>query len=217
MAEAGLKVTWLKEYTGKRQALIEGLGEAMQLDWVADSDFRFFPAQPDELFGYVLHPVDLATNKAAAAADRRVPRDIVDLVTIHENILPFGAVICAAVGRFPGMSPEEMLSEITRHSRFTAEEFRVLATEKPIDVPELHRRIRRMIEDAEIFISRIPSEAVGSFFWIKARPFSLILRPWKNISGMPERGAAFGRHPLKSRGPCLNATIIHRRPLNLMR
>ena len=164
LAEAGLKITWVKEYTGKRQALIEGLGSTMQLDWVADSDFRFFPAQPDELFGYVLHPVDLATNKAAAAADRRVPRDVVDLVTIHENILPLGAVICAAVGRFPGLSPEELLSEITRHSRFTAEEFRVLAVERPIDVPELHRRIRRMIEDAEDFINRIPSEAVGFIF-----------------------------------------------------
>ncbi len=170
LAEAGLKVTWLKEHTGKRQALIEGLGEAMQLDWVADSDFRFFPAQPDEIFGYVLHPADLATNKAAAAADRRVPRDIVDLVTIHEAILPLGAVICAAVGRFPGQSPEEMLSEITRHSRFTAEEFRVLAVERPIDVPELHRRIRRMIEDAESFISRIPSEAVGFIFLDKGTP-----------------------------------------------
>lgn len=174
MVEAGLNVTWLREHTGKRQALIEGLGATMQLDWVADSDFRFFPAQPDELFGYVLHPVDLATNKAAAAADRRVPRDIVDLVTIHENILPLGAVVCAAVGRFPGQSPEELLSEITRHSRFTAEEFRVLAVERPIDVPELHRRIRRMIEDAEIFIRRIPSEAVGVVFLDGVRPFSPI-------------------------------------------
>ena len=104
----------------------------MQLDWVADSDFRFFPAQPDELFGYVLHPVDLATNKAAAAADRRVPRDIVDLVTIHENILPLWGCDLRGGRAFSGMSPEEMLSEITRHSRFTAEEFRVLATENPL-------------------------------------------------------------------------------------
>jgi hypothetical protein len=48
--------------------------------------------------------LDLATNKASAAADRREPRDIVDLVTIHESILPLGAVICAAVSRFPGQS-----------------------------------------------------------------------------------------------------------------
>lgn len=167
---AGLKLTWGKIQSGKRQAEVAGLGETMQLEWVADSAFRFFPAQPDELFGYVLHPVDLATNKASAAADRREPRDIVDLVTIHENILPLGAVVCAAVGRFPRQSPEEMLADITRHSRFTAEEFRVLATERPIDVPGLHRRIRGMIEDAEGFISRIPSDAVGFVFLADGTP-----------------------------------------------
>jgi len=167
---AGLKLSWGRIQSGKRQAEVDDLGETVQLEWVADSAFRFFPAQRDDLFGYVLHPVDLATNKAAAAADRREPRDIVDLVTIHENILPLGAVICAAVGRFPGQSPEEMLADITRHSRFTAEEFRVLATERPIDVPGLHRRIRSMIEDAERFIGRIPSDAVGFVFLAGEKP-----------------------------------------------
>jgi hypothetical protein len=164
LTDAGLKFSWKKIVTGKRDAEVEGLDEKMRLEWVHDSAFRFFPAQRDEIFGYVLHPVDLATNKTAAAADRREPRDIVDLVTIQETILPLGAAICAAVGRFPGQSPEEMLADITRHSRFTAEEFRVLATECPLDVPKLHRRIRSMIEDAERFINRIPSDAVGVVF-----------------------------------------------------
>lgn len=114
LREAGLKLLWRKNQSGKRQAEVEGLGETMQLEWVADSAFRFFPAQRDDLLGYVLHPADLAANKASAA-DRREPRDIVDLVTIHENILPLGAVICAAVGRFPGQSPEEMLSDVRHH------------------------------------------------------------------------------------------------------
>src|SRR5471030_323477 len=170
LVEAGLKLSWGRVQTGKRQAQIKGLGEAMQLEWVADSDFRFFSAQPDELFGYVLHPVDLATNKASTAADRRVPRDIVDLVTIHENILPLGAVLSAAVGKFPGVTPEEMLAEITRHSRFTIEEFQALATEQPIDVPGLHRRIRSMIEDAEGFIASLPSDAVGVVFMDGDKP-----------------------------------------------
>jgi hypothetical protein len=196
LIEAGFKLSWKKIKDGKREAEVAGLGDRMPLEWVADSAFRFFPARRDELFGYVLHPVDLATNKASAAADRREPRDIVDLVTIHENILPLGAVVCAAVGRFPGQSPEEMLADITRHSRFDAEEFRVLATEHPIemladitrhsrfdaeefrvlatehpiDVPALHRRIRNMIEDAERFISRIPSDAVGFVFMEAGKP-----------------------------------------------
>jgi hypothetical protein len=162
---AGYTITWPPhQRTGKHEATIDKDGEQMQLEWVTDSAFRFFPTQPDELFGYVLHPVDLATNKASAAADRRVPRDVVDLVTIHENILPLGAVVAAACGKFIGTTPEEMLAEIIRHSRFTGEEFQVLATEQPIDVRALHRRIRDMIEDAENFIAKLPSDAVGVVF-----------------------------------------------------
>jgi hypothetical protein len=165
LISGGYNIMWdPNQRTGKHAATVEKHGEQMQLEWVADSAFRFFPTQPDALFGYVLHPVDLAANKAAAAADRRVSRDVVDLVTIHETILPLGAVVAAAVGKFPGTTPEEMLAEITRHSRFTAEEFHVLATEQPIDVPGLHRRIRHMIEDAGNFIANLPSDAVGVVF-----------------------------------------------------
>ncbi len=57
-----------------------------------------------------------------------------------------------------------MLAEITRDSRFTAEVFRVLAMERPVDVPELHLRIRKTIEDAERFIRRIPNDEVGYVF-----------------------------------------------------
>jgi hypothetical protein len=170
LTAAGYSVTWERVRAGKREATVARGGEAMPLEWVTDAAFRFFPTQPDDLFGYVLHPVDLATNKAAAAADRRVPRDIVDLVTIHETILPLGAVVCAAVGKFPGVTPEEMLAEIVRHSRFTAEEFQALATEGPVDVPGLHRRIRGMIEDAETFIAKLPSDAVGVIFMDGERP-----------------------------------------------
>lgn len=167
---AGLAFSWKKIQSGKREAEIEEAGDTMRLEWVHDSAFRFFPTQRHELFGYVLHPVDLATNKASAAADRREPRDIVDLVTIHENILPLGAVICAAVGRFPGQSPEEMLADIVRHSRFTVAEFHALATEHPIDVPDLHRRIHAMIEAGERFIGEMPSEALGVVFLENGKP-----------------------------------------------
>lgn len=164
LTAAGLKLAWKRIAIGKREAELRGLDDTMRLEWVHDAPFRFFPPQPDELFGYVLHPVDLATNKTSAASDRREPRDIVDLLTIHETILPLGAAICAAVGRFVGQSPEEMLADITRHSRFTPEDFRVLATQEPLDVSDLYRRIRAMLEHAEHFISRIPSDAVGFVF-----------------------------------------------------
>jgi len=193
LAAAGYEVTPGRVREGKREATISRQGEAMQLEWVTDAAFRFFPTQPDDLFGYVLHPVDLATNKASAAADRRVPRDIVDLVTIHENILPLGAVLSAAVGKFPGVTPEEMLAEITRHSRFTAEEFHALATERPIDVPGLHRRIRAMIQDAEAFIRRLPSDAVGFVFMDGGKPVQPDLDALSKYERNP--GAPFGFWP----------------------
>jgi len=162
--KSGLSFAWVHILTGKREAEVEGLGERLRLEWVHDSAYRFFPAQHDDLFGYVLHPADLATNKASAAADRREPRDIIDLLTIHERILPLGATITAAVGRFPGQSPEEMLADIRRNSRFTAEDFRALATEKPIDVSEIHNRIRTMLDESEAFVARVPSDRVGFLF-----------------------------------------------------
>ncbi|MBF0520561.1 MAG: nucleotidyl transferase AbiEii/AbiGii toxin family protein [Nitrospirae bacterium] len=203
LSKAGLTLSTLKIRTGKREVLVEGLNEKMMLEWVADSDFRFFPTQTDELFGYVLHPVDLATNKASAAADRRVPRDVVDLVTIHETILPLGAVISASVGKFPGMTPEEMLSEITSHSRFTAEEFRVLATERPIDVPDLHKRIRRMLEDAEEFISAMPSSDVGVVFLDGDKP----VQPDLNALSRYQRNAGARRGVWPSSSEILSAML----------
>jgi hypothetical protein len=171
IAAAGFELTWLHTRgSGKRAALARGQGEATQLEWVADSDFRFFPARPDALFGYVLHLADLATNKASAAVDRRAPRDIVDLLTIHELILPLGAVITAAVGRFPEMSPEEMLCEIKRRSTFTADEFETLALKSPLDIRRTHRRIKAMLEEAEAFIRTLPSDAVGVLFLDGDRP-----------------------------------------------
>lgn len=191
LQKAGYTVAFGRVREGKREAIVTREGERISLEWATDA--AFFPTQPDSLFGYVLHPVDLATNKAAAAADRRVPRDVVDLVTVHDRILPLGAVVCAAEGKFPGVTPEEMLAEINRHSRFTAEEFQALATEHPIDVPGMHRRIRSMIEAAEDFIASLPSDAVGVIFMEGEKP----VQPDVNALARYRRnpGATYGLWP----------------------
>lgn len=97
LASSGYAVEWLRREFTFYSALVRAGGEATKLEWVVDSDFRFFPTVRDDLFGYVLHPVDLATNKIMAAAGRREPRDVIDLVMIHERTLPLGAVVWAAV------------------------------------------------------------------------------------------------------------------------
>jgi hypothetical protein len=98
--------------------------EPARLEWVVDSDFRFFPAMPGEVFGYTLHPENLTTNKVAAAYGRREPRDKVDLLTIHDRILPLGAAIWAASGKTLGFTPEGIVNEIRRVARYTAADFR---------------------------------------------------------------------------------------------
>ena len=89
-----------------------------------------------------------------------------------------------------------MLAEITRHSRFTAEEFRVLATERPLDISDVHRRIRNMIEDAERFISTIPSDDVGFVFLDGDKP----VQPDRDHFGKYQRrsGARRGVWPSSS-------------------
>ena len=119
-------VEWLRQEPGIHAASVERGGENTRLEWVRDSDFRFYPAMPDALFGYTLHPADIATNKALAAAGRQVPRDALDLLYIHEHLLPLGAVIWAAVGKDIGYSPESLIAEIRRNARYRADEYEAL-------------------------------------------------------------------------------------------
>ena len=87
-----------------------------------------------------------------------------------EDLVEDSLAVRAKVSPAAAVFPEQMLAEINRHSRFTAEEFAALATEEPVDVPALHRRIRSMIEAAESFIAKLPSDAVGVIFMDGDKP-----------------------------------------------
>jgi hypothetical protein len=172
--------------------------ETCDIDWVVDSDFRFFPAVPDEQFGYVLHPIDLAVNKASAASSRRVPRDIVDLITIDSEILSLGAVLCAAVGRFPGSPPEEMLNDISRQSNFSPPEYGDLKLERPLNIAETHRKIRQMIERARDYVSKMPSDGLGAVYLKDGAP----------VEPDPTRLGDYVRHDGARRGHWPTSSLI---------
>lgn len=161
---AGLEVDWQRREPLFYQALVKESGESTKLEWVVDSDFRFYPAQRDPDFGYVLHPVDLATNKIMAAAGRREPRDIVDLVDIHERILPLGAVAWAAVGRSLGFTPEGLINEVRRLARYTAADFERVANETPLDAGLVMSRLRHALAEADAFVRQMPTDKVGLVF-----------------------------------------------------
>jgi hypothetical protein len=147
LEEHGYRLEWLRREPAIYAVAAARDGGATKLEWVVDSDFRFFPAIPDETFGYMLHPVDLATNKVAAAYGRREPRDVVDLLTIHERILPLGAAIWASAGKALGFTPEGIVNEIRRVARYTVEDFRRIASEPPLDPAAAMTRLREVLNE----------------------------------------------------------------------
>lgn len=160
----GYNLRWQRREPAIYTLVVQRAGEATKLEWVADSDYRFFPTMRDELFGYVLHPVDLAMNKIMAAAGRREVRDLVDLVTIHQSILPLGAVIWAAVDKSPGFTPEGLIGEIRRNSKYPLSVWRSLVSREPIDPDAMMIRIREILDDAETFVNRMPTAKAGVLF-----------------------------------------------------
>ena len=164
LADAGYTVAWLRQLPLMYTAEVAREGASTHLEWVSDSEYRFFPTMPDEMFGYVLHPADLAMNKVMAAAGRRELRDLVDLVMIHQRVLPLGAVIWAAVEKSPGFTPEGLIAEIRRNSNYPAEEWRALASSEPLDPIDTMARLRTALDDAEAFVTRMPTDKLGLLF-----------------------------------------------------
>jgi hypothetical protein len=163
-------VEWLRREPGIYAALVTRQGESTKLEWVRDSDFRFYPAMPDELFGYALDLVDIATNKALAAAGRQVPRDVLDLLHIHENHLPLGAVLWAAVGKDPGYSPERLAAEIRRNARYRPDEYEALSMAEPFDAGAVNSRLRVALDAAEEFMRAMPAGKEGLLFLKDGKP-----------------------------------------------
>jgi hypothetical protein len=164
LVAAGYGIRWLRQLPLIYTAEVTRQSASARLEWVVDSDFRFFPTMRDETFGYILHPADLATNKAMAAAGRREVRDLVDLVTIHKTILPLGAVIWAAVEKSPGFTPEGLIAEIRRNAHYPAAEWRALETSEPLDPHIVTVQLRDALEEAEAFVGRMPTDKMGLLF-----------------------------------------------------
>ncbi len=198
LQEHGFTMQWLRREFTFYSVLVLSNDEATKLEWVVDSDFRFFPAVKDGLFGYMLHSIDLATNKAMAAAGRREPRDVVDLVMIHEQVLPLGAVVWAAVGKSLGFTPEGLINEIRRLARYTEADFRRVASDPPVDPVATMKRLRQALDEAEAFVSRMPTDKAGLLF----------LKDGKVVQPDPDRLDDYATHAARRRGHWPTSTEI---------
>ena len=183
-------MNWLRQSPTIQTARVARDREETQLEWVADSDYRFFPTIPDETFGFMLHPIDLAMNKVMAAAGRRALRDIVDLVTIQQTILPLGAVIWAAVEKAPGFTPEGVIAEIRRNSNYPREDWRALESVEPVDPLVVMKHVRDSLKEAEAFVVQMPTAKAGLLF----------LENGKVVQPDPTRLNAYQTHAGQRRG-----------------
>ncbi|MEO8350924.1 MAG: nucleotidyl transferase AbiEii/AbiGii toxin family protein [Chthoniobacteraceae bacterium] len=123
LRRAGFEVTPLSrhgEWEGRavdfRKALVRGAGGSVEVDWAADSAFRFFPIERDDQLGWRLHLFDMAVNKALALSARTVTRDYVDIVELGRHF-PLAAMCWAACGKDPGYSPMLLLEMMRRFAR----------------------------------------------------------------------------------------------------
>ncbi len=187
---AGYTIKWLRRLPTIQTADVGHEEERTRLEWVVDSDFRFFPTMKDELFGYLLNPVDLGINKLMAAAGRRAVRDLVDLITIHETILPLGAVVWAAVEKSPGFTPEGLIAEIRRNSQFPTAEWKALESTVPLDPKTITRQLQLILGDAEAFVAQMPSDKAGLLF----------LKDDKVVQPVPDRLSEYQIHAGRRRG-----------------
>lgn len=140
-------------------------GEGTQIDWAHESAWRFMPLVKDELGGYLLHDIDLATNKVLALAGRDEPRDFVDVLYVMDRMLSLGPLVWAAVGKDPGYSPLSLLEQIKRRGRYRPEDFARLDLVRPLDLRETKRQWINALEDAERFMEARPPNEVGCLYY----------------------------------------------------
>jgi hypothetical protein len=167
---AGFQIQWIRRQPATYLAIVRDGVEATHLEWLVDSDFRFFPAISDELFGYVLHLADIATNKTLAAAGRREPRDVLDLLWIDRHYLPLGAAAWAAVAKDPGFTPEGLLAEVCRASRYQQADFDRVHMIERVDAGDVSRQLRAALQAANAFARAMPAGKEGLLFLEKGRP-----------------------------------------------
>ena len=99
-----------------RKARVTRAEMSVEIDWAADSAFRFFPIERDAVLGWRLHLFDMATNKALALCARSVTRDYIDIVELHKTY-PLPAIIWAACGKDEGFNPRFLLEMMRRFAR----------------------------------------------------------------------------------------------------
>lgn len=189
---------WEKEATFRKARISRG-NENVEIDWAADSVFRFFPIERDPLLGWRLHLFDVATNKALALSARTETRDYVDIVVLHRTF-PLSSICWAACGKDPGFSPLSLLKMMRRFAKVDPAKLEEIQA-RALDPVKLKLAWIEMSDAAEAEMIRLADEQpdlpIGVAFvdpagkpgWIGANPLLKIHPPsvrgcWPTVHGL---------------------------------
>ena len=155
-----MPLTALQNLKGERFHISEGKvnrgSEVLEIDWAADSAFRFFPIERDAQLGWRLHLFDVATNKALALSARTETRDYVDIVELHKTY-PLAAICWAACGKDPGFTPLSLLKMMKRFAKISPTELDKIKARK-LDPVALKMGWIEMSDAAEAKMIRVADE-----------------------------------------------------------
>ena len=149
------------------RALVRKDGQASKIEWAQDSAWRFLPTQKSKICGFILHPLDLATNKVLALAGRNEVRDWLDTLYIHQHILPLGALCWAAAGKDPGFTPHSLLELLRRRGKVRSEDIRRLHLVRPVDHRQLKEQWLEALDQAQQFINARPDDEMGCLYYCR--------------------------------------------------
>lgn len=165
LEQTGYNIETTISQPGFIRAVVSKDNESSLIDWARESTWRFMPIVTDELGGYSLHEIDLATNKVLALAGRNEPRDLVDTLYLLDNVLTLGPLVWAAVDKDPGFSPSSLLEMLRRRGSHRPEEFDRLDLVKPFDPIETKERWLGDLDGAASFIESRPPSEVGCLYY----------------------------------------------------
>jgi len=170
LERSGYQVEWILQQPGFFRATIISGSRSQQhkIEWAVESSFRFFPLVNEDEFGYRLHDADLATNKILALVGRQTARDFLDAVYLDQTYLSLGAVAWAASGKDPGLTPEFIINEAKRESRYTQAALEE-ATEEldlvvPVDIQRTKQSWLRACHEADELFKILPVEQLGCLY-----------------------------------------------------
>lgn len=194
LQEAGFVVEWVEQFPAIHRALVRYNADTVEIDWAADSAYRFFPLVSDPTFGFRLPPLEAATNKVLAFVGRLEIRDLVDCLYLHRHLLSLGALVWAACGKDEGYTPDRIISEAQRRARFHADDLNQLHLVGPPNPVEMRQDWEAAVGQARRLAELLPPKELGCLYLDKRgnavtpnpqKPgFARLQRHWGTLRGV---------------------------------